>query len=551
MATKFNALDQLLLEDPETTPVSEYPDREDYLDAMQRQTMRDISERGQAQSFVPESLSPQRKLGGFSQIRAGTGPLPKLSNPAEDDEGYLPAFAETVPDLRAPDLRSAPAAQQIKESAFGDLKLTQPAIQPVPTVQTPVQKTEGTPSAAVAKMTEGAGGDESDVGRMLSAANWIRAMESTGSAISGKNLRSGIADALGEQARQVEALRLKRMEKADELAREDAQSAALVSQYKSLAKQGLVPEIPDLDTMPIKSAASLIKTYSGLPGTVAKTTKTQAETEFVGERAETARQERPGKIGLVENKVRSEAERTQLLKEQTALTAAKAEDLQAKREHDALVREVGSTKGPLFDPKLEQKRKDAFRKDTTAAGKLYTEPTQQLASLERVSGDLLAGKTPSWWDPINIQRLKSGVTDGLPPDMMAFAKRYNAVINPLRHGLFGSALTDGEQKAFADQIEIALLKGPQDLGVSLNELMLAQKDKTKLRLGYLFDEMPDLAQNWMQTSGFADAIKGTSFEDMFPTPKAGVTIMRGPDNKLYRMPNDKVADAEKDGFKKE
>ena len=39
-----------------------------------------------------------------------------------------------------------------------------------------------------------------------------------------------------------------------------------------------------------------------------------------------------------------------------------------------------------------------------------------------------------------------------------------------------------------------------------------------------------------------------------PTPAAapaGVTMMRGPDNKLYRMPNDKVADAEKDGFKKE
>ena len=525
MAPKLNALDQFLLEDPETTPVSEYPDRESYLDAMQSQTLRDISERGQAQAFIPESLSPRRKLGGFSQFREGTAPLPKLSSPVEDEAGDLPPSMQTVPDLRAPDLRAAPAAQQIKESAFGNMKLTQPAIQPVPTVGTPVQKTEGTPSAAVAKMTEGAGGDEPDLDRMLSAANWIRAMESTGSAISGKNLRSGIADSLGEQARQVQAMRLKRSERADELAREDAQSKALVSQYQSLAKQGLVPEIPDLDTMPIKSAASLIKTYSSLPGTVAKTTKTQAET---------------GKVEAQTEGVGATTERT---KAQTARTLDQIETERLKREDIANKMANRAKTADLAEKNFDLQLKKLGRADAIEFSRQADDPKKgaagfrnlaiDLRAIEDVAPGFLEGNIPPWLTKVALEEVKAGRGWPSDPRVEEFYTAFNTLRNQKRHEEYGSALTDGEIRASLTTLDDSLLSTPKVLSSQLGRLRKRTGDQASAYLqGKINTYGQDIVSNGAPTfvEDFAPegifSVSKSPFKTAAPAPSA--TGSRGP-----------------------
>lgn len=469
------------------------------------------------------------------------------------------AVVATTPSAQAPAVEREPAASSIPVASA-------PTAAEAPTAATGAiaptgpQTPAGTPdsaSAATLPAPSSPGSGDDVLGRLSLGQALVRALEGSGSVIAGRDLRSGMADTLGERMRQIEALRAKRQEQAFEqqrdsakrledlnakredraleLAREDEQSAALVEQYKSLAAQDLVPALEGLDRLPVKQAASLIKTYAGLPGTVARTDKTRAEIPLVqartgdvtasarlkGEKAATEAVTRGPRVGLIEAKVRNEQERAGLLQRQKGLVAARVAALQAGKEKEELVKETGTVNGPLSDPKLEARRKASFLKETTAAGKLYTEPAQDLASLERVSGDFLAGRTPAWWTPANVKLLQAGVTSGLPKEALDFAKRYYAVINFLRHGLFGSALTDGEQKAFAEQIELALLRGPRDLGASLRELSAKQKAKTKLRLGYLFQDMPDLAERWLSSSGFTEAVKGTSFADTFPQRSAG------------------------------
>jgi hypothetical protein len=67
----------------------------------------------------------------------------------------------------------------------------------------------------------------------------VRALEGSGSVISGQNLRSGAADTLGERMKQIEALRAKRQEKeitdAQEVANNKAQVDYLISRFPEQA----------------------------------------------------------------------------------------------------------------------------------------------------------------------------------------------------------------------------------------------------------------------------------------------------------------------------
>lgn len=297
-----------------------------------------------------------------------------------------------------------------------------------------------------------------------------------------------------------------------ELAREDEQSSALVQQYKSLAAQGLVPELSNLDKLPFKQAASLIKTYGSLPGLVQKTEKTKAEIPLVQEKVNDVK----AGVSLKDAKTKdipvSAQTRDALRRSQVDLNKARIDHMGARKEAESA---PASTTGPLADPRLEQRRQDTFSKTTRAAQKLYTDPLIAVASLEKASGPLAQGETPAWWTVENLAKINSGVYLGLPPEATAFAKTYFPVINQLRHALYGSALSAGEQKAFADQIELGLRQGPQALAASIKALADAAKDKTQTQLGYDFGRNPDLASQWLQSTHFNDKVKGTSLENTF------------------------------------
>jgi hypothetical protein len=215
--------------------------------------------------------------------------------------------------------------------------------------------------------------------------------------------------------KQIEALRAKREERSMELAREDEQSAALVSQYKSLAAQGLVPELPGLDKLPFKQAASLIKTYGSLPGLVQRTEKTKAEIPLVQAKTD-VEQKKPGfkerEVSVKERGLESlDAYRRQMVAQGWA-RASLAQSTAAKKvaaEAPAAAKEIGS-------------ELDRIQKITQKGG--YVPIAASLEQADQAIADL--GRPPS-----TAAQIKHAVPGGdryLTPEERA----YYTAVNKLR-----------------------------------------------------------------------------------------------------------------------
>lgn len=172
------------------------------------------------------------------------------------------------------------------------LSAPETATKPPAVTGVPVADKAGARMTETATPEAGSGGDDDELRRLYMAQLAARAAKGFAEITSGgRKVDTGIEDMLGARYKEAAALAAKRQEKGEELAREDAQSAALVQQYKSLAAQGLVPTIEGIDRLPYKQAASLIKTYSGLAGTVQRTEKTKAEIPLVQAKTDIAKAE--------------------------------------------------------------------------------------------------------------------------------------------------------------------------------------------------------------------------------------------------------------------
>lgn len=260
------------------------------------------------------ALARENALPKEGYVPAGVGPAvePSMDSPlAPMPSGLRSRKLMAEDDAASRDIPTVNASTRV------DAPTTTVSTQPAVTSTSPAGPADSSGRANLpAPSSEGAGGDA--LGRLSLGQALTRALEGSGSIIAGRDLRSGAADTLGERMKQIEALRAKREERAMELAREDEQSAALVSQYKSLASQGLVPELPALDRLPPKQAASLIKTYGSLPGLVQRTEKTKAEIPLV--EAKTGTEEK--KAGQKDTQL-AETKRHNLAMEAAAALAAR------------------------------------------------------------------------------------------------------------------------------------------------------------------------------------------------------------------------------------
>jgi hypothetical protein len=406
------------------------------------------------------------------------------------------AFASPIPVAR-------PAAQDGSDAEPGVIKTTMPAVD----AANPAGKAgQPTDTLKPPKPAVGAGSDTDEINRLGLGQALVRALEGSGSIIAGRDLRSGAADTLGERMKQIEALRAKREAETETLGRERSQNDQLLDAYK-----GMFPE-----------KATELESLRGATGKpmfrdLLNAWQKRVELEQVKKpMAEASIGQKQAGAGLARAKTKdipvSAQTRDAFRRSQVALNKARIDHMGAKKEAESA---PASTTGPLADPRLEQRRQDTFSKVTRGAQKLYTDPLIAVASLEKASGPLAQGETPEWWTVANLAKINSGVYLGLPPEATAFAKTYFPVINQLRHALYGSALSAGEQKAFADQIELGLKQGPKALAASIRALADAAKDKTQTQLGYDFGRNPDLAAQWLQSSHFNDKVKGTSLEDTF------------------------------------
>ena len=575
----MDALNRYLLTDkPEGEVVNPYPDRETYLDEVVQPTgMRAIANEDlpvQEGGFIPPTIAPERQnaLPSWMQFRSGAGPLPKLNNTLEDDTSVLPP--EMPGALKAPTM-TPPKMGETRESLgamLGGGRLTSP----IPVASVPVQRDAAAPTTGViapttgARAAEGAGGDTDEMDRLSSAANWIRAMETAGSAISGKNLRSGIAESLADRMKQVEALRLKRAERAEELAREDEQSASLVQQYKSLAAQGLVPELPLLDKLPPKQAASLIKTYGSLGGMKAREQKTQAEIPQV----EAKTRDIGAATGLKQAQTQFTIDKSGRLQTLTPLEAEQKKAQTAKIysdiDNDAKefkLKEQAALAAPGKDEQ-EQKVKlnDLAEKEKGFGG--YVTLAGDLAELERAAPGLVTqGKPPEWLTSI-AQAEGQNWPRSADPKVIRFMEAYGKLANAERHRLYGSAQTEGEIKSFLQMLnDNPISGGPEVLATQLQsfgENVAKKATSTLARYNNVFSpkvvdtvlggefkplyEKGGVFAGLGQKSPFVAAAPAAAAPA--PAPTVGEKVrMISPDNRVARIPAGEVEARKAQGWK--
>jgi hypothetical protein len=366
---------------------------------------------------------------------------------------------DTAPAVKAPEAQSIPVASvstkaDVPTVAASALAPTGP--------QNPAPPAGTSSTVKPPPVDAGSGGDDA-LGRLSIGQALTRALEGSGSVISGQNLRSGAADTLGDRMKQIEALRAKREERAMELAREDEQSSALVQQYKSLAAQGLVPELPALDRLPPKQAAGLIKTYGSLPGLVQKTEKTKAEIPLV--QAKTATEQGKPEIakgGLeVKRETLVERERSNKANEdirRQALLLKKASDTKTASE----IRAAGS------DPKAAEKAitramETAEKKDLGIASNI-----RDFQGLEAVAPGFTKGIVPSWLGQGSIAAAIE--VPGLNKQATQLASALELFTAGIRHSLFGASLTGNEKASFDAIVSSGVLMPPEVLAANINRL---------------------------------------------------------------------------------
>jgi hypothetical protein len=151
--------------------------------------------------FTPDTAKMQGKLSGFlggNQLLRG----PEYGRPLSDEE-----FASEQERAR----------KLMAQDGFAR--------------DIPVASAEG--SKTLASTVPGSGGDD-EMGRLSMGQALVRALEGSGSVISGQNLRSGAADTLGERMKQIEALRAKKLERQEGLDVERSQNNQTLDMYKSL-----------------------------------------------------------------------------------------------------------------------------------------------------------------------------------------------------------------------------------------------------------------------------------------------------------------------------
>ena len=438
---------------------------------------------------------------------------------------------------------SAPTAAEAPTAATGAIAPTGP--------QTPA----GTPDSAGATdlpVPSSPGSGDDVLGRLSLGQALVRALEGSGSVIAGRDLRSGMADTLGERMRQIEALRAKRQEQAFEqqrdsakrledlnakredraleLAREDEQSAALVEQYKSLAAQDLVPALEGLDRLPVKQAASLIKTYAGLPGTVARTDKTRAEiplvqartegvragTTLTGAKTKTEEDTRGAKVGLFRAKAdvaRAQAEKLR----QRAVVVKQAADTKAASD----IRAAGN------DAKAAEKAITRAM-ETAEIDKLgIAANIRDFQGLESVAPGFTRGVVPSWLGQGSISAARS-----VPSTSEKAAELSSALetfIAGIRKSLFGASLTGNEKASFDAIVSSGLLMPPAVLAANINRLRAGAARFAQNHFTVAQELHPEVTGRVLKASTlFGPAVgAGGIYSDVWTLPKAPATAVAG------------------------
>jgi hypothetical protein len=302
----------------------------------------------------------------------------------------------------------------------------------------------------------------------------------------GKNIDMGIADTLGERLKQVQALRAKREEQSLEQQRERATwgtsnratLASALAQWKgdeaktaaleALASGADATKPSDYS----RNVVNAVMTKPKVLGAEAGVAKTEAGTTRTLGQAATDAALRPSKVGKL-------AADTELAKARTAKVYKDMKLAGAKLALDErrTLEQAQQSKDPF--KKLESLNTIADKKEfggfTTLAG--------DLADLEGTApGFVTRGEVPEWLTR-EQQALGQNWPTSTDPRVVDFLAAYGKVANEERHRQYGSAQTDGELRAFMQQLNASPLSaGPQVLAQQVKRFGQAAGRVAKGRL---------------------------------------------------------------------
>ena len=465
---------------------------------------------------VPDALRPSdwvtarptsalQQTSPMNQLSLGVVPVPPPDSRSADllgpffkpvDEASLPPEGIRLPVEEAPTMMApARVAASRTEAAQTAPEATvpppaAPAIAPVPTATGP-SPTAAAPSATVTKAlttlppppaapVAGSGGD-ADLDRLALGQSLIQGLETFGSAVSGKNLRSGMAESLGERYRQAQALQAKRAEKEIGDVEERTNLNAAIDSYKRLFpdQADALDEMRGSTNKPAVLREALnawrqkMEWEKGkLP--VAQATVAQKEAGVTRTLGQAATDEalRPGKVEKLAADTELSRARKEKVYKDMALEGAKL----ALEERKALD-DAQKTKDPF--KKLESLNTIADKKEfggfTTLAGDLST--------LERIApGFVTRGEVPDWLTR-EQQLLGQNWPTSTDPRVVDFLAAYGKVANEERHRQYGSAQTDGELRSFMSQLNSnPLSAGPRVLAQQVKRFADAAGRVAKGRL---------------------------------------------------------------------
>ena len=510
--------------------------------------------------FVPETAKLQGKLAGSLRGIQFLRDPAAYARPLSDEE----LAAETA---RAQKLMAEDDAQYAAKT---------PAIAPVPTAAGP-SPTAAAPSATVTKtMTmpppppaarvAGAGGDV-DLDRLALGQSLIQGLETFGSAVSGKNLRSGMAESLGERLKQVQALRAKRAEREEDVTREQAQyeGANLATLTTNLASFKDRPDIvAALENM--RAGAKYTKPSDFLKGVYQAVTNPPkveglaADVKLKGAKKDTevAKGAEVGPEGISKRGLRSSQE---------ALNRARIDALKKKSVADALA--LTKSKAAVAGAKTPAEAARFLRDDIKTAEKAISPTLENFKNIEAAAPGFIFGDVPEWLTQTSLVAAEKS------PLLAAKAAPLRAALENLiidiRHGSFGASLTASEKASFETLLNTSLTGSAAQLANVLAQIRRKAASIAQTHFATTQNLYPEESSKVLSSSAvFGPAVaKGGIYSDVWQLSKAGpaaageapatkrkpqptnTTAMRNESGVLKYVPNDQVSAAEAAGWKRE
>jgi len=400
----------------------------------------------------------------------------------------------------------------------------------------------------------GSGGDD-ELGRLSMGQALVRALEGSGSVISGQNLRSGAADTLGERMKQIEALRAKREEQGITDTRERANNRA---QVEYLMKR--FPERRDalaglLDMTKSPNFPQMLRVEE-------QVALDRAKKQDIGAKAEDRAVTQEYRAGTLDLKRDIAKDNRDYRAVQAGLQKAALDLRRAENE-----REATDSAEPT------EKERSAFQTSMKPAEQtaVALKDADNLNSLS--TGMLVSGKPPLFLSQSDIlsfvgvppfegvMRSRLAMSNPQAFDLLTQMARLKTMVG---HEYFGSALSPAEAERQRQFLDFGVTDTPESIARKMKSYhdSLADKASVFLRPRVLGRS---LGNEWAQSTGL-DAISGEggTFAGLLDAPKGaapkaaevkepaaveGKVRMLSPDNRVAKIPAAEVEARKVQGWK--